>query len=454
MSNNHTGFVHKSYQLLFILYAPVAIISIVAQFLSNSYISYIYLIALSTAAFSIIIGIIMCIQFWRHREMINRDKETHIPYMIRHRFMIMYIPIVIISLLISSYYIFDKSVNKVEFYKEQQHTQIALLFPIKNELGVKFEDTHQVRLGFGAFLTHFPEYSNAYHLTLFDHKNKYNLALEKEVLAKINDGTRYFVCAYSDVCISLANNFDALLEQATYDIRPILITTLSSSMELPLEKDKFYRFFVRNQEDARILALNAYTKGIRKASFIATDDAYGHDAAREFIVAWKDLGGEMLEGVYIDPDLSNEVVANKVHNSPLMTMKGVAVFVAHYQNINQSLQLLDADTHYLLSANYQQNIIAQLAEKIPHKQLTFALPSYKAVDEKLKNTAAAFVYMTLSKLVHADMQMQNDDISFHMAWQQADYPVFLEFRTAGVADFRIAMDAFNYGEDIYSETKN
>ena len=451
MSNDHSGFVHKSYQLLFILYAPVAIISIIAQFLSTSYISYIYLIALSTAGFSIIIGIIMCIQFWRHRVAINRDKETHIPYMIRHRFMIMYIPIVIISLLISSYYIFDQSVNKVESYKDQQHTQIALLFPLSNGLGVKFADTDEIRLGLGAFLTHFPEYGNTYHLTLFDHKNKYNQALEKEVLAKINDGSRYFICAYSDVCTSLANHFDALLEQATYDIRPILITTLSSSMQLPLEKDKFYRFFVRNQEEARILALNAYTKGIRKATFIATQDAYGRDAAREFIEAWKDLGGELLDGVYIDPDLSDSVVANKIRNSPLMTLQDAAVFVAHYQNINQSLQLLETGTHYLLSANYQQNVIAQLAEKIPHKQIVFALPSYKAVDKKLKNTAAAFVYMTLSKLVHADMQMQDNDVSFHMAWQQADYPAFLAFRTAGVADFRIAMDAFNYGEDIYSE---
>jgi len=451
MSNEHTGFMHKSYQLLFILYAPVAIISIVVQFLSTSYISYIYLIALSTAGFSIIIGIIMCIQFWRYRGVINRDKEAHIPYMVRHRFMIMYIPIVIISLLISSYYIFDQSVNKVEFYKGQQHTRIVLLFPLRNELGVKFEDTDEISLGLGTFLTRLPEYGNAYHLTLFDHKNKFNLALEKEVVAKINEGTRYFVCAYSDVCTSLANRFDALLEQATYDTRPILITTLSSSMELPLEKNKFYRFFVRNQEEARILALNAYTKGIRKATFIATQDAYGYDAAREFTEAWKDLGGKLLEGVYIDPDLSDKVVANKIRNSPLMTLKGAAVFVAHYQNINQSLQLLDIGTHYLLSANYQQNVIAQLAENIPHKQLIFALPSYKAVDKKLKNTAAAFVYMTLSKLVHADIQMQEDKTTFHTAWHQADYPAFLEFRTAGVADFRVAMDAFDYGKDIYSE---
>ncbi|NOQ15456.1 MAG: hypothetical protein GQ581_00175 [Methyloprofundus sp.] len=452
MSDNHNGFIHKSYQLLFILYAPVALISILVKFLSDSNVNYIYLTALITAGFSVVIGLIMCIQFWRHREVIARDKETHIPYMIRHRFMIMYIPIVIISLLISSYYIFDKFVNKVEFYKDQHRTQIALLFPLKNELDVQFDDTEQVRLGFGAFFTNFPEYSNQYHLTVFDHKNKYNPALEKEVLAKINAGTRYFICAYSDVCSQLANNFDHLLEQSTYKERPILITTLSSSMALPLEKNKFYRFFVRNREEARILALKAYTKGIRKASFIAAKDAYGTDAAQVFIEAWQDLGGELIEGVYIDPSLSADVVANKIQQSKLTQLQDAAVFVAHYQNINKSLQQLPKGTHYLLSANYQQNAITELAKNIPHPQISFALPSYKIANPKLRNTAAAFAYMTLSKLIHADMQLQNEEgMLFHTAWHQADYPVFLEFRTEGVADFRVAMDAFNYGEDIYQE---
>ena len=451
MSDNHHGFIHTSYQLLFILYAPVAIISILVTFLSDSYVSYVYITALFTGGFSIVIGIIMCIQFWRYREIISRDKETHIPYIVRHRFMIMYIPIVIISLVISSYYIFDKYVNKVELYNKQQRTQISILFPIYSELGVQFDDTEQARLGLGTFFVNFPEYSNNYHITLFDHKNKYNSALEKEVLAKIDNGTRYFICAYSDVCATLANNFDSLLEQSVFDQRPILITTLSSSMNLPLEKGKFYRFFIRNREDARILALNAYGKGIRKASFIATKDAYGEDAAQNFIEAWKDLGGALIEGVYVDPNLSDDVVANKIRNSKLMKMEGAAVFVAHYQNINKSLQLLSKDTLYLLSANYQKNVIAQLAQNIPHKQLIFALPSYKKAHSKLKNTAAAFVYMTLDKLINADQQLQDGLTKFHSVWQQTDYPAILEFRTDGVADFKIEMEAFSYGNDIHIE---
>jgi hypothetical protein len=198
------------------------------------------------------------------------------------------------------------------------------------------------------------------------------------------------------------------------------------------------------------LAKAAYEKGIRKASFIATSDSYGLDASQAFSEAWKDFGGDLIEGVYVDPNLTADVVANRVRQSNLMLMKDGAVFVAHYQNINKSLALLDHSTLYLLSANYQQDIIAELSNSIPKEQLIFALPSYKTTHSKLKNTAASFVYMTLMKLAHVDQQINGDTTRFHTAWQKNDSPSFLEYRTDGVADFRIEMEAYTFGADIHT----
>jgi hypothetical protein len=420
------------------------------KFITDTYVSYLYLTALLVAGISVLVGVVMCVQFWRHRKIISRDKEVDIPVIVRHRFMIIYIPITIISLLVSSYYIFDKYVKAVEFYGEGRRTEISILFPLRNELGTQLEDAEQARTGIGTFFVNFPEFSNRYHLTIFDHKNKYSTSLENEVISKIDIGTKYFICAYSEVCSTLAEKFDSLLEKSDYDTRPILITTLSSAMNLPLEKGKFYRFFVRNREDARVLAKAAFEKGIRKASFIVTSDAYGLDASQAFSEAWKDFGGDLIEGVYVDPDLTSDIVASKVRQSNLMSMEGGAVFVAHYQNINKSLELLNGSTLYLLSANYQQNVITELSQHIPKEQLVFALPSYKVADAKLKNTAASFVYMTLLKLVHVDQQIKGDISQFHTVWQQDDFPYFLEFRTDGVADFRIEMEAFTFGDDIHT----
>ncbi len=133
-----------------------------------------------------------------------------------------------------------------------------------------------------------------------------------------------------------------------------------------------------------------------------------------------------------------------------MSMEGGAIFVAHYQNINKSLELLNSSTLYLLSANYQQNIITELSQRIPKEQLIFALPRYKVAHVKLKNTAASFVYMTLLKLVHVDQQIEGNISQFHTVWQQDDFPNFLEFRTDGVADFRIEMEAYTFGDDIHT----
>ncbi len=79
----------------------------------------------------------------------------------------------------------------------------------------------------------------------------------------------------------------------------------------------------------------------------------------------------------IIPNLTANVVENRVRQSNLMSLKDSSVFIAQYQNINKSLELLDHSASYLFSANYQQNIISELSSNTPKEQLVFALPSYK-----------------------------------------------------------------------------
>ncbi len=63
--------------------------------------------------------------------------------------------------------------------------------------------------------------------------------------------------------------------------------------------------------------------------------------------------------------------------------------------------------------------------------------------------------MTLIKFAYVDQQIKGDISQFYTAWQQDDFPNFLEFRTDGVADFRIEMEAFTFGADIHTKaTRN
>ena len=112
------------------------------------------------------------------------------------------------------------------------------------------------------------------------------------------------------------------------------------------------------------------------------------------------------------------ITLNKVGQSNLMLMKDGAVFVEHYQNINKALTLLEHSTFYLLSSNYQQNIISTFSQTIPKEQLVFTLPSYKAAHSKLNNTVAWFMYMILMKLIHVDQKIDGNMAQFYSAWQK------------------------------------
>lgn len=449
--SEHNDLIHKTYQALFVLYAPLAIISLLIKFFSGTVISFVFITAVLSSAVSIIIGVVMCIQFWRHRKAIKKDREVHIPYIIRHRFMIMYIPIAIASLLVTSYYIFDRYVKTVEFYGSGIYTKVSILLPIRNEIGLQIEDAQQVKLAVGSYLIDNPSVTSKYHFNIYDHNNTYSEELESEVVSQISSGTKYIVCAYSDVCSKLANNMDEILSKASYTQRPILITTLSSSMQLPLEKNKFYRFYVRNREDARALAKVAFEKGLKKASFIATSDAYGKDAAREFEEAWKDFGGEFVEGVYVDDAMTPNVVAAKVQQSEMVKAGTEAIFVAHYQSINEALKPLAENNMLLFSANYQQNFVQDLAlSGIEKDKLIVSTPSFKIAHKKLRKTAGVFTYLTLMKLVNADEKAKGKLSNFHHYWQSEDQPSVLEFQKDGEDDFKVMMNAAPIGDDIHS----
>ncbi len=443
--------IHTTYQALFVIYAPVALLSILVKFITNTYVSYFYLTSILVAALSIVIGVVMCIQFWRHRHAIRQDAEAHIPYILRHRFMIMYIPIAIGSLLCSSYYIFDKYVKAVEFYGAGQYRQVSVLFPVHNAWGREMADSQQAKQALGAFMLNNPELSADYHFTIFDHKNSYSEELEAHVADQLRRGTNYFICAYSDVCKKLATNFERLEVVAGRSDQAILITTLSSSMDLPLQRGQFYRFFVRNREEATALASYGVRQQLETATFVATDDAYGRDAVEQFKQAWQDLGGDFNEGVFVDPAMRGDLIAAQLRKSSVFDEPSQAVFVAHYQDITPALEALAVERILLFSSNYQADNLQRLvATGVPAEQLIVSLPRYKVAHQQLLKTAGSFIYMTLEKLIYADQKSAGDLQQFHRYWQNNSQPNILRFQTDGDADFKVEVEVQPYRQDMHS----
>lgn len=442
------GFIHRSYHLLFIIYAPLALISIALNVFSEKYIDYIYMTAFLAAIISVVLAAIMWILFWKHREIIQAERKANLPYLIRHQFILMYLPIAFLSMGLCAYYVYDKYVKTVENYDLSAATKVSLLLPIKNQLGRQLEDVNQVKQSLGSFLINNPDATEQYHFKIVDHKNHYNNDFEQMIVEQLQGGTQYFICAYSEVCATLSPRLEELSKELGLSKRPVMITTLSSSMTMPLEKNYFYRLFVRNREDAQVLAKHAFDAGIKSATFIATDDAYGHDAVKEFKQSWQDFGGQLQEGLYLDPVFPESVASEKILEQSVTFEKASATFVALYQPATSALSSLSKKQTLLFSANYQHHLLQRLAANDANiENIVVSFPDYKAQAQQLVNTAGAFVYIALEKLISVDKEVK-EGASFHEAWIKTDEPAYLKFTRDGENDFSVSMQALPYSQFI------
>lgn len=442
------GLIHKSYHVLFIIYAPIALISILLKFFSDKYSNYVFMFALLASAVSVLVAFAMWILFWKHRELIAQERKANLPYLIRHQFILMYLPIAFLSMGLSAYFVYDKYVKTVEEHELTALKEISVLLPLKTTLGKELIDSHQIKHGIGSFLANNPEFDDHYHLDIIDHNNHYTPEFEQTIQERIRKGTEYFMCAYSEVCGALGKEITRLATEAGVDKAPIIITTLASSMTLPLAKDSFYRFFVRNQEDTHALAKNAFESGMKKVDIVAAEDAYGKDAVEQFTKTWNDFGLEVNEVLYLDPDLTDEVASEKIQESKIMNSQANGVYVALYQPASAALSELAKTKSLLLSANYQQESVQTLIDKgAAAQKLILSLPDYKAYNKKITNTVALFMYSTLDKLYQTDRQITENN-SFHDLWLQSEYPPFLDFEPDSENDIKILMKAEPYSESL------
>lgn len=444
------GFLHKSYHVLFVLYAPIALVSIVVNLFSEQHVPYLYSMAFLGAGLSVVLAGLMWWKFLKHRSIIRYEREAGLPYIIRHQFMLMYLPIAFSSMGVCAYYVYDKYVLMLEELTADFPTKITVLMPVTDTLGSELEDVKQVNLALGSLMTSHPELSERYHIVLKNHKNAYNEDLLHYVLKQSSKGNRYFVCTYSQVCGQLITEVKKLAKDGEKSL-PIIVTTLASSMNLPLHEGLAYRFYPRNREVANALAGFATREGVKTASFIAADDDYGRNAAKEFSDAWHALGGVMAEGIYLDPVLTQDVAGARILEYFGEGSKPEAIFVAHYQSINSALNPLSQNAKLLLGINYQYHLVDELRGLgAVMDNVAVALPSYKLNANQLVNTAGLFTYVTIKKLIDVDLKLKADgQEDFHSYWWQVGDPAYLAFERDGNVDYRVKVSATSYQASIY-----
>lgn len=444
------GFLHKSYHVLFVIYAPIALVSILVNIFSEAHVPYIFSVAFFGAGLSFVLACLMWWKFLKHRSIINYEREAGLPYIIRHQFMLMYLPIVFSSMGVCGYYLYVTYVQILSEYQENAPQRITVLLPINNVLGQPVEDRAQVSHAFGALYIQHPELASKYYLNVIDHRNNYSDALLESVITATNKGAPYVVCAYSEICSDLVSGLNEVSSERLPE-KPKVIITLASSMELPLAKNAVYRFYPRNREDTSVLAGYGVRADMQSASFIATDDAFGRNAVKEFNSVWQSLGGVAREGIFLDPVLAEDVASRKINEYFSAENTPDAIFTSLHQPATQGLAALSKESHLLLGVNYPQTLVMKLkAAGANMSRVVVSLPLYKLTAPQLQNTGGLFTFLTLRKLMEVDQKLQkNPELTFDSAWWANGDPAYLSFERDGL-DYRVIMRAAPFDDSLYS----
>ena len=431
----------KSYHYLFLLYAPVALGGFVLKFFSGVTVDLVLVSSAFVAATSLLIFLLILALAFKHRKVLATDADLDVPFPIRHRFLITFMCVAIISLVSMSYGVHHYHEARAEKEKALNPTEIVLLFHISNELGRPWGSVIETIKGYSRYFIDHPEATGRYHVTFVDHQNKYDDRLKELMRKEMERGVKYFMCLTSQACVPLSKSFDSIVREADVSGRkPVLIVTTASSSELQTAADRVYRFFPRSEEEAKTLAKEAKRLGIKRVSFIATDNQYGHDAVRLWTKNWSGDGAVLVQGIFLDSTLSTEAARERIMSSKLPAMDIDGLLLVHSENITEGLLKLKKGIKFLTFASYHPKYFRdQIGTDFTREQWVVPTPDYKVNREKLKNMNAGFLYLTLDKLIHSIEATADKPDGFHDEWMSEKYPPIVRFERDGSADFNIHM---------------
>lgn len=450
--SHSSSFMDKTYKTLFIIYAPIAVVTFFMKLYTDSHVSYFKITVLGVAGGSILVAIAILITYILNRGVFKEEHEKSVPYILRHKFLVIYIFITLVSCGLSIYYLIDyEETRNIPSNLPDELTEIVALIPITNELNLPRESTRELVQGLSWFFVDHPEVSRQFHVSFIDHQNKYSKKIEQIVATEIAQGTRYFICIYSHACTPLSKQFQTIAETSGQkDSMPILIVTATANSEINTSRELVYRFSPRNQEMIRELVQIGKRHPHKRASYVAIDDAFGRNAVSLFIEMWGGDGREIVPGIYLNPTLSPKNAGLKIEKHFAAINDLDVVLVVHSENVSKGLLSIPGDPEFLISSSYQNAFIKSLENNAANRSGKWysVVPDYKQEGVMTDKVGLDFFYLTLDKLTHTIMETHGDPSRFHTQWMSTDYPPILNFERASDADFKIDLESLDLFEPV------
>lgn len=441
------GWLNKVYKILFIVYAPIFIVYFIWSKIAP--LSYWYLIGGVVVA-SVVMTLI--IAFTYYREYLGYEIAEHLPFMLRHQFLVPYIIILLLSFFGTSLFIYNQSSsNALKNHVCSVKTRIVLMLPCNNNLGAAWEDGVKQILGLTYFFRDNPDYTSKYEFRIIDHAMSYDTKLKEAIKEEIAKGTKIFISSMSQVSEPLSEDFPNLVKDVNYSgEKPILICTITSSPHISTSiENRVLRFYIRSQEEGLLLAQEGRKLNFKNAGYIVVNDFYGEGAIREFQENWQASKGVILGGVQLSRLADEEKVLNELKKEVEVLRKSDVIFVAHYgsgvDKIFRALDRLEINipvlaTHTLTIPDWQKPI-----KNILQKRQSYScLPAFVAKFERYpeivyQDAISGFMYLTLDKTIKCLEETKGDFGSFTIKWQTI-YPEIMSLRIAEKGDIAIGLD--------------
>lgn len=412
MGKNNPKFIDFSYKLLFFIYAPIAILTYLVKFFSENGFNHVLFTAVVTSFVSILIGIVMIVMFIHRYDDVVRDQETHIPYIIRHKFLVMYVPITITAFSVIIFYMsqgYTLSGIKTVRANSNDYTHVNLIVePEENTYLSSISNLYQNN----------QLLMNKFKLSVYNVNSLATDTIKDLFLQKIENGDRYFICATSNFCDELFTRLTEISDDKKIkDL--IFIQTLKMPSSNIDEEDHthIYNFYHTINDEIDVLVDAIRERGYKQASFISENTETARMKIDAFRKIWSETGGESFNGIYLDiHDESEDYVSEQISNFTTDLTEEDVVFAIFDTDLIAYLPQFEGDYGLAIPLNELQQVKMSNGDGNYKERLISVVPDFKTLNSKLPTLYEKYLYITLFKAFSTINDMEKYNNSFQESW--------------------------------------
>lgn len=338
--------------------------------------------------------------------------------------------LLILSLLIVLYLLLRKNIWVIKaIYGKDGRTRIAILLPLNHSDDFVREDAELQLQGFGKSLSEIREYIKNYDLKFLDHQSN-PLTAKELIINELRQGTKYFICTMSSVCVDISKEFPELDKKYGAG-NSVLVCTVAGADEIVTKKNSVYRFYINLKDEISILLKNIEIDK-KKAGIIYFNSPYAKSCANLFQSEWNKRND--IEHIADENKIELKVQKKNQIKARLSTFKTtlecrdvifIVAFGDAYIEILETLETINKNALIVMTSTFSFKIWEANITTILNKFNWLSCKPVLKNSEEFKNDVDVVTYFSmhaLEKIVQVIKSSKNGINEFDNEWNNNKTP--------------------------------